>query len=188
MFNFEDTNVTISSSRFIHLSLSTPLLIFNNTNSNSATFLKIDHTLIFDIVGNNSCHLFQIEGEKNLIRFESLQISMVGFFLNVINIFNQNGNFSINSSIFFQNYPTKNVLALNRLILVNITNTVFQSTNIINREPFMQGGGNILIWDCFIKSIENLEISYSFSSTTTFGIKITDPDQKRMTENAYVIK
>lgn len=155
-------------------------MIFCNKDSNGSVFFEIENTIFFDIIGDDYYDLIHIEGEKIIIFFDNLQISLIGFFSNILYIESENGNFSMNSSIFFENYPAKNVLSLGFLFSANITQTAIQYTNLINGEPFFQGGGNILLLDCLMKSIEKLEISYSFSSTTTIGLKIIDHADNKM--------
>lgn len=160
-------------------------MIYGSANSN-AGFLRIDNAIFFDIIGDEISNLFHIEGENILMSFESVQITLVGFFSNVFYIASKNGNFSINSSIFLENYPIKNVLSLNSLFFANISNTTINYTNNPKGERFLEGGGNILLRDCLMKTIDSLEICYSFSSTTTFGIKMVDHAENKIIENPYV--
>lgn len=161
-------------------------MILRNQNLNSSSFLKIENTIFCEIIGDDSNDFFRIEGANILIIFEHLQISLVGFYSSLFYINNKNGKFSINSSLFLQNYLYQNILSLNFLYSANISNTMFQYTNNLNDNTFFQGGGNIILQDCIMKFIENLEIYYSFSSKTTFGVKIVDVYQNKMNMDAYV--
>lgn len=160
-------------------------MIYERSNSNDG-FLQIDDTIFFAIIGDDFFDFFHIHGENIRIIFYSLEISLVGFFSNIFYIDSKNGNFSINSSLFLENYPIKNVLSLSLLLFANISNTSMQHTNNPNGESFLQGGGNILLMNCLMKTIESLEIFYSFSSTTTIGLKIIDHIENKLIENPYV--
>lgn len=185
----EDSIMTIYLSIFSHIEINSSLIIFNNTKDHNNSILQIENTIFLNNINlriDESINFIHIAGKNTQINFNKVNMSSIKLFLNILYIDSQYGKFFLNSSIFFENQPIRSILSINSLIMVNITSNKFQYTNRENDTGFFQGGGNIFLSNCQMRYIENLEISYSFSSKTTFGIKITDFDRNSIDEKPYV--
>ena len=145
---------------------------------NSSCFQNITFHVKRDIYS-----LFEISDIFDDISIINSNFSQISFFNDIFNIGNILGNLYIKSLIFNENQIISHIIELFNATNIAILNVNVNKTNNLNWGRY-QGGGVFRLYDVLNKTIINLEISYSFSTKTSFGIKFIDSYQ---IENSSVI-
>ena len=181
LFYVEDSNLTIISTLFLNFNLSSPLLIF----SNNYDFEFIIQNCIFDSIllfSQSPINFIYINKSNGNVIFQNTTLRKLSFFDNLLFLEKVRGTININFMLFEQNEIFSQILNIEESINIIMNNTICNFTNNKNGVFYPAAGGGFRIYNALYKTIMNLEVSYSFSVKTCFGIKIID-DSSRNTSN-----
>lgn len=179
LFYVEDSNLTIISTVFLNFNLSSPLLIFSNDYDFEFILQNciFDSILLFSVSATNFIYIKKSNG--NVI-FQNSTFRKLSFFDSLLFLENVSGTININFMLFEQNEIFSQILNIEESINIIINNTICNFTNNKNGVLYTAAGGGFRIYNTLYKTIMNLEMSYSFSVITCFGIKIIDDSSRNI--------
>ena len=180
IFELDNSDIILSQSVFLNLNLSQHLLLMTNYQLNN--FTLIIKECIFEAIimtSYNLQDLFYLENISGNIYIENSNFSETSYFNNIIYVENLNGFIFINLVNFSSNEIFSQIISLNEVYNVTITNTILCWTNNKKGKLYYDGGGSIRLYNIIVRNIINLQILYSFSAKTAFGLKIIDISNRK---------
>lgn len=137
--------------------------------------------------------LFRILGTNGDVYFHNSTFKMLSLFDNILRLEKLCGNLILNYMKFEENEVYSHILSVKEARNITINNTICIYTNNKNAVLYQNAGGVFRLYNTLNKIINNLEISFSFSVKTCFGIKIIDdstrnisyPSSKPLVKNIF---
>ena len=175
IFSLNNSDMIIYQTVFQNLTLSQHLLLLTNYELNNFSLI-IKQSLFETIVltSYNSQDLIYLQNVYGNIYLESSNFSETSYFNNILYVKNLIGFIFINFINFSFNLIFSQIVNLNDVYNVTITNTIVSWTNNKNGQLYYDGGGSIRLYNSIIRNIVNLQILFTFTAKTAFGLKIID--------------